>query len=264
MSAQITSSCSSIMSPLGEGLGISCSRETPVILTRKAPQQRLLIRFDDPSNIEAKKFEIIKEFEPLEYQPPRSRIPKGNDKATKELMMYYVQYTLHQFQTASNLFTSFAVNGDTVTVVFNCPSGFSVAYDFRLYCAGDWMLTDTNIAKSYHFATWGDIDFAILYMLQYARNMISATFHQVLAPSNWADEKGILVFVEPPPQQENNNRANSNGSSDMDSPPRAHKSHRSRRQQSTEEDSSESSESESEDDRKHHKKPSKGKGKGRK
>jgi hypothetical protein len=261
MTSQINSTFQNV---LPEG-GISCSptKETPVVLQRKAPQQRLLIRFDDPSNIEAKKFEINGDIEPLEYQSPRSRIPKGNDKATKEIMMYYVQYTLHQFQTASNLFTSFAVNGDTVTVVFNCPSGFSVAYDFRLYCAGDWMLTDTNIAKSYHFATWGDLDFAILYMLQYARNMISTTFHQPLTPSNWGEEKGILVFVEPP-QKENINRSNDSSSSDT---PRH--SHKNRRQHnSTDDDSSDNSDnSESEDEkpRKHSKKSkTKSKGKSRK
>lgn len=225
--------------------------------TRTPTQRRLLIRFDNPDMFDdVEPFEADKSVEPLEYQKPRQRIPiVKSDKHAKEQMLYYVQYVLQQFKQASNLFSSFHVNGEDITIVFDCPNGFSIAYDVRLYCAGDWMLSDSNISRSYHFATWGAIDFAILDMLKNAREIITSTFKQPLNESNWPDKKGVLVFVDPP---KNNKHESERSSSSEAEAPKMHRRKQSKQATTSESDSSSDSSDSEEDRRKSRKKSSKG------
>jgi hypothetical protein len=228
------------------------------VIPRTAPQRRLLIRFDNPDMFDdVEPFEISKSIYPIEYQKPRQRIPiVKSDKKAREEMMYYVQYVLEQFRQASNLFSSFHVNGDDITVVFDCPNGFSIAYDVRLYCAGDWMLSDANISRSYHFSTWGAIDFAVLDMLKTAREIIVSTFKQPLNSCEWPDQKGVLAFVDPPKKSHRRESDSHSSSDESDQVPRRRHKHSSSDESESESSESESSDSE-QDRRKGKKKPSK-------
>jgi len=254
-----------IQSVVAEEL-LAASKQTQLVpvQTRSAPQRRILIRFADPYDISEEEFKVNKEIDPLEYRAPAQRIPLATktNKGAQEEMMYYVQYVLQQFRQASNLFASFHCDGDVITVVFDCPNGFSIAYDFKLYCAGDWMLQDCNISQSYHFTTWGDIDFAILNMLLHARMMIEKVFHQPLTPANWEEGKPILVFVPAPKRSMHSDSESSDGERSS----RSHKTKSSkaksssRRRKDTDsisESSDEDNESSSSEDHRRSKKPSK-------
>lgn len=240
------------------------SMSPPPVIPRAAPQRRLLIRFDNPDMFDdVEPFAVSKSIDPLEYQKPRQRIPiVKSDKKAREEMMYYVQYVLEQFRQASNLFSSFHANGDDITIVFDCPNGFSIAYDVRLYCAGDWMLSDANISRSYHFSTWGAIDFAVLDMLKTAREIIVSTFKQPLNSCEWPDQQGVLVFVDPP--KKSHHRSESHSSSEEDRAPRRRSSKHSSSDESESESSYESESSESEHDHRKGKKKSSKSSKGRK
>lgn len=220
------------------------------VVARTPAQRRLLIRFDNPDKFDDDTpFKASEDFEPIEYQKPRQRIPVAkSDKRAREQMMYYVQYILEQFRQASSLFSSFHASGDDITIVFDCPNGFSVAYDVKLYCAGDWMLSDSNISRSYHFSTWGAIDFAILDMLRNAREIISSTFKQPLNACDWHEQKGVLAFVDPPKKNIRSSESSYSSSDDDDNNKSKNKNKNKVRHSRNSRNSRNSSESESSSD----------------
>jgi hypothetical protein len=186
---------------------------------RQAPMRRVLLRFADMSEMGREQFMISKAIMPVEHQPMDKRIPtpsaKGSlSKSMWSQMMYYIQYVLFQIDLKkSNLFASFHASGDVLTIVFNCQStGVSVMYDFRLYCVDCWMLCDTYMRKSFHFDTWGHLDFAIVDAIKHARRMIGEVLKQTLEPTTWVDQ-GILYFTQPTIHRSSGYRDSGNASS---------------------------------------------------
>jgi hypothetical protein len=186
---------------------------------RQAPMRRVLIRFADMSEMGREQFMISKAIMPVEHQPMDKRIPTPSAKGTisKSMwsqMMYYIQYVLFQIDLKkSNLFASFHASGDVLTIVFNCQStGVSVMYDFRLYCVDCWMLCDTYMRKSFHFDTWGHLDFAIVDAIKHARRMIGEVLKQTLETTTWVDQ-GILYFTQPTINRGSGYRDNGDASS---------------------------------------------------
>lgn len=194
----------------------------PVSQQRRAPPvKRTYAKFGSTDDaIAHKPFVPSKHIMKIEHQPMNQRIPppkKGSDsKETREQMLYYVQYILHQLQAAhAQLFSDFYVDGEVITIIFDSLINVSFMYDFRLYYAGDWMLNDCNMHNSFHFVHWSDFDFAVINMLMHARRTLTDVFKFDLVPCSWHDGHGILYFVESP-QIQSSDSDDSGASEDSD------------------------------------------------